>query len=579
MGPDTASGEAPDWVRKLLERTLEIVVIPEDSAVLLEGSIAEGFGNAGSDVDFLVVVPGTEELPTLPAVLFVENRRVEVRTRSVRQLRDQLDRLGTDRDEDLFNRCQRFLRAIEIRGGAVDLGELRARKRYPDFAAELAGWWTGRAVQALRYAVALRAMGARAEAGGWARDGLLQAIKGWAAGRGETYLETKWLPHQLDRMGQHELIDRYRELADPDSWLLDADRDFGDLPGVLGDGPARLLGEQITWDQVWDLAAALGVAGVTDDPGQVLLARLPKVTTWSIGERVHVLREDRDVFVFSARAARAWRSVVFRRSLREVLDGAPQDVRAEFAVFVRLGLVGLHWRGAGALEPVLAMCKPLRPYTPVPGGQTPALGLTGASRDDEIATLCPLPAARFIACGMNVVWSNIVLENAREDLAGAVADGQGAVADLAAHRLIAMAVRILVSTFGIHPLPADVAPLETVRRLLPPDALRRADLLAALESAQRVRFSRLLRADADPEAGLALLDEFAGLVRWVAGGGAATGFPSSFDSREQWSRTLAISYEWLRLAAYLDTELPLDEARDLLTTGGQQPHLRSGGAE
>ncbi|MFC9895181.1 hypothetical protein ACFVMC_15975 [Nocardia sp. NPDC127579] len=565
MRPDNA---APEWARKLLERTLDVVAVPEDSAILLEGSLAEGFGNAGSDVDFLVVVPGDGDMPTLPAVLFVDGRRVEVRTRSVGQLRDQLRRLTADLDEDLLNRCQRFLRALEIRSGAVDLDELRALVPYPRFAASLAGWWTVRATHALRYAVALRALGADAEATGWARDGLLQAIKGWAAGRGETYLETKWLPHQLDRMADDPLIAACRALSDLDVWSPpDRTPPAEDAPG----------GESSVWERVWELAAALGVDDITHDSDQVLFARVPGVTTWPLGERVHVLRDDREVFVLSARAARAWRSVVFGRSVRAVLAAADADIRVELAAFVRLGLVGLRWRGAGSIEPALAMCKPLRPYTPVPGGLTPALGLTGAALDDEIATLCPLPAQRFIACGMNVVWSNIVLENAREDLAGAVADGQGAVADLAAHRLIAMTVRILLSTYGIHPLPADVAPLETLRRVLPSDTLRRADLLAALESAQRVRFSRILRDGVEPEPVLAVLDDFAGLVRWVAGGGSAGGFPSSFDSREQWSRTLAISYEWLRLAAYLDAELPLDEARDLLTTGGRQPHLRSGG--
>jgi hypothetical protein len=63
-------------------------------------------------------------------------------------------------------------------------------------------------------------------------------------------------------------------------------------------------------------------------------------------------------------------------------------------------------------------------------------------------------------------------------------------------------------------------------------------------------------------------------VREIAGG---TQFPASFDSREQWRRTLDISYDWLRPAAYLDTELPLDEARDLLGSGGQQPHQHDGG--
>lgn len=172
---------------------------------------------------------------------------------------------------------------------------------------------------------------------------------------------------------------------------------------------------------------------------------------------------------------------------------------------------------------------------------------------------------------MNLVWSNIVLENAREDLAGAVKNAQGAVADIAAHRMIAMAVRVLLSAFGIHPLPADVAAVETVRRLLPPHAGRRGELLDALETAQAVRFSTAIASGADMMAGFAAIDDFVVLVRAVAGG---ADFPASFDSREQWRRTLAIGYDWLRIAGYLDTDLPLDEARDLLSTGGQQPHLR-----
>ncbi|MEV0294031.1 AMP-binding protein [Nocardia sp. NPDC050710] len=539
-------------VRRLLDTALENVAVPADSAVVFEGSLAEGFGNEGSDVDFLVIAPGDEELPTLPTVLFIDGRRVEVRTRSVAQLRRQLERVAAEPEEDLLNRCQRFLRATVVRPGAVDLDPLHSIIAYSDFAALVADWWTARAVQALRFAVALRAFGARAEANEWARDGLLQAMKGWAARRGETYLETKWLPRQLDRIGQHALIDRYRELSDPAAWA--------------SEGPM--------WERVLESAVELGVSGVADDPHGVVFARRPGVTTWSIGGRVHVLRDDHDVFVLSDEAARAWRSVVFRHSVRDVLARTP-GIGAELAEFVRLGLVGLQWRGGDLLEPALAMCKALRPYTPVPGARTPVLGLTGAARDGAIATLAPLPAARFTECALNLVWSNVVLENAREDLAGAVKDAQGAVADIAAHRLIAMGVRVLLSAFGIHPLPADVAPAETLRRVLPAHAPRRDELLTLLESARRVRFSELIGSGGDTMSGLAVLDDFVAQVREIAGGSeAAAGFPASFDSREQWQRTLAIGYDWLRIAGYLNTDLPLDEARDLLASGGHQPHLR-----
>ncbi|WP_433714202.1 AMP-binding protein [Nocardia sp. CA-084685] len=540
-------------VRQLLDRALESVAVPRDSTVLFEGSLAEGFGNAGSDIDFLVVAPGDEELPTLPTVLFIDGRRVEVRTRSAAQLRNQLElaATGSDKiDEDLLNRCQRFLRATVVQAGEPNVAELRALLPHSQFTALVADWWTRRATQALRYAIALRTLHAEVEAAEWARDGLLQAMKGWAARKGESYLETKWLPHQLDRIGADALIDRYHDLTNP---------------------------TEFAWEQVWELATALGVPEIADDPHQILFARRPAVTTWTIGGRIHVIRDDRDVFALSDSAARAWRSVVFRHSLRDVLGRAEHDIAEDLLEFLGLGLVGLQWRGGERIEPALAMCKAVEPYTPVPYAAAPALGLTGAARDDVIATLSPLPAIRFTECALNLVWSNVVLENAREDLAGAVKNSQGAVADIAAHRLIAMAVRVLLSAFGIHPLPADVAPAQTLRRMLPSHAMRRAELLTQLESARRVRFSEIIGTGGDTLAGLAVLDDFVTRVRWVAAGAeTTTGFPASFDSREQWRRTLAIGYDWLRIAGYLNTDLPLDEARDLLTSGGQQPHLREG---
>ncbi|MBF6061544.1 AMP-binding protein [Nocardia terpenica] len=538
----TDKPELPDRLHEWLDRALAMVAVPPESAVLFEGSLAEGFGNDGSDIDFLLVAPGDEQLPTLPTVLFLDGRRIEIRTRSRTQLRHQLDQVARGEvDEDLLNRCQRFLHATILRSGSetLDLDGLRELLPRTAFAGVVAGWWAERARHALRYAVALHALGEHDEAGAWARDGLLQAVKAWLAEHGETYLETKWLPHQLNRLAA----------ARPDT--------------------AALIGRYRSLDESADLATILALAvgfgvEVADDPDQILLTRVAKVTTWAVGDRVHVLRDDHDVFALSDRAAHAWRSVVVRRSLRDILTRT--TIGPELAEFIRLGLVGLAWRDAGAITPALAMCKPLRPHTPPPCPIAPAIELTGAARGDAAVVLSPLPADRFIACASELVWANVVVENAREDLAGAVKSGQGAVADIAAHRVIAMSVRMLLSAHGIHPLPANTTPTATLRRLVP---ATHPDLIAAVEQAGQVRFSPIPEVGDDALRKMAVLDDLLAQVRVVVGG---TGFPASFDSREQWRRTLDISYDWLRIAGYLDTDLPLDEARDLLTTGGHQPH-------
>lgn len=529
-----------DFLQRLLDIALESVELPAASAVLFEGSIAEGFGNAGSDIDFLAVCPGDADMATLPTVLFIEGSRVEVRTRSQGQLRAQLERAadGAGIDEDVLNRCQRFLRATVLRTpeASPDIAELQALLPYPAFADVVAAWWRNRAEQALRIAVAMSALEERAEASEWARDGLLQAMKGWCADRGECYIETKWLPEQLDRIGSDDLIDRYRAVV-----------------------AATAL------DDVLALASDLGTPVVADDPHDVQLQRVPGVTTWPIDGRLHVLRGD-DVFVLSDQAALAWRRVVFGRSLHEVLGQA--DIHTELAEFVRLGFVRLRWRGGATITPALAMCPAVKPYSPVPHGFAPALSLSGAARGTGIATLSPLSASRFAESALALVWSNVVLENAREDLAGAIKNAQHDVAQVAAHRLVAMTTRMLLSAFGIHPLPADIAPAPTVRRLIPRDSPESATIVEQLEQASAVSFSDTTGATADK---MATLDRLVESVRAATGG---ANFPSAFDSQAQWSRTLAIGYDWLRIGGYLNADLPIDEVRDLLTSGGQQPHAR-----
>lgn len=64
-------------VRALLEKAHAVAVIPDDATVHFEGSLAEGFGNEGSDIDLLLIVPGSEQA-VMPTVLFLDGRRVEL---------------------------------------------------------------------------------------------------------------------------------------------------------------------------------------------------------------------------------------------------------------------------------------------------------------------------------------------------------------------------------------------------------------------------------------------------------------------------------------------------------------------
>ncbi|MGW1287108.1 hypothetical protein ACWD4N_26285 [Streptomyces sp. NPDC002586] len=172
-----------------------------------------------------------------------------------------------------------------------------------------------------------------------------------------------------------------------------------------------------------------------------------------------------------------------------------------------------------------------------------------------------LPAHRFAAATMALVWSNVVVENAIEDLTGALQRGQWRVAELTARRAVHAALRGLFSAYGVNPLPADS------------DLVRRIDLLPPATRPIRERAEELLRRTVDSaERGDGLLADLRAYVELVRGTAGADAFPSSFDSADTWRATLELGYDWLRIGAYLDAELPLEEARDLLASNGAQPH-------
>ncbi|WP_369362956.1 hypothetical protein AB5L52_06520 [Streptomyces sp. CG4] len=542
-----------DQLQGLLDKSLAELPRGAGWAVVLEGSIAEGFGNPSSDIDFLLIGRAEEDLPTMPSLLFVDGRRVEIRTRSVRQIAEQFRALqeGAKRpgrlSEDLLNRCQRLLHSHPLRGhGLVD--EVKAMLPVERFARIAADWWAHRARQSLRHARALLCLGETDEAVDWSRAGLVQTIKSWAAGQGETYLEPKWLSMQLDRADRPDVRDRYWELEAAAPAPGDADAARAHLTACLA------------------FAEDLGLTGVSWRPDRLTVGRVAGVTTWQTGERVHIIRGRREVFALGDHAGTVWRSLVPGRPLTEVLAAAEHTGVADpgplLAAFLRYGLIRLAWKGGGTVTPSLPLAAPPGPITPPPSTAQPLLSVRGAavSGPDGI-DLVPLPAHRFAAATMALVWSNVVVENAIEDLTGALQRGQWRVAELTARRAVHAALRGLFSAYGVNPLPADS------------DLVRRIDLLPPATRPIRERAEELLRRTVDSaERGDGLLADLRSYVELVRGTAGADAFPSSFDSADTWRATLELGYDWLRIGAYLDAELPLEEARDLLASNGAQPH-------
>ncbi|MBS1868360.1 MAG: hypothetical protein JSS99_01730 [Actinobacteria bacterium] len=551
-GRSNGGGTALDSarLRELLTLALARMPVPDGSEAVLEGSLAEGFGNVASDVDFLVLADGDASYAGTPTVLFADGRRIEVRLRSTGEVaadRDALWRLAARGPgaaaripDDLLNRCQRLARALPLGDGAL-AARVQAALPLDELGEIASASFAHRARQAGRLAVALLTLADEAGAAMAAETALTFGAKAWAALRGETYVDAKWLPEQLRRVAARG----------------GADAATAQRCGALARRPAAAAQAGAYVRAVLELLPGLGVAGCPLAPERVSLRRRPGVTTWPIAGRLHVLRDGREAFVLGERAARAWRAVVFERPLPAVLERAP-EAGPSIAAFHRLGLVRLAWRGGGTIAGAPAT-------TPPPGAARPALTLGGATPDADAGevTLVPLPARRFAAAGMALVWANVMVENAREDAVGALDAGQWGVLAVVARRMLDWAARSLLSAYGVDPLPAYG---EACARLaeLPGLDRRLADDARALDA-------RLAAHDA--ASGRAALADAEALVARLRAPLGAADFPRSFADAAGWRTTLETFYDWVRIGAHLDSALPLDELRDVLLSV-EQRHAR-----
>lgn len=549
---------SPEYLRTLLDKALTLVAPPRKFGAIIEGSIAAGFGNESSDIDFLLIADSEQNHPMMPTIVFVDGRRVEVRVLSLGQLRRRAEELrahargGPRRIARLpDNRIDRYQR---LHSGFALLGHdvvARARAFLPDDELRpiVETWFAGRARQAARYAMAVHVLRRDADAVTWIQFALSQGAKAWVARHGETYLERKWLTQQMARVPDPDgLAARYTALTERDAPLDDAD--------LLRESHALL--------------AAFGVGGCGYRPEAVQLTAGERVTTWQIGSRVHIIRQDRDVFVLSRDAALVWRSLVFEVPLPHILErapGGPEGAGPVIAEFSRLGLVRFTWRRSPIAAPPSA--------TPTPVRYTPMVTPVGARRGGDAGVgdyagieLLPLPADRFAGIGMALVWHNMILENAREDLVGAIQRGQWGTASVTAQRMFRQTCLALLLSYGNHGIVAEESPVVIERSRQVPEEFR-----------QLVADTRGLLAVEDAESAHRVLDVLDSFAARIREGTAAGLFPSCFVSADEWRQTLEMGYDWVRLGAYLDVAPPIEDARDLIASGGDQPIVRAAAVE
>jgi hypothetical protein len=551
-----------DYLQGLLDEALEHVNAGPDAAIVLEGSIAEGFGNESSDIDFVIVEPSSEALTTMPTLLFLDGRRVEVRTRSLTDVANEAAALTVRASEGRagvvtlsyndLDRWQRLAGAYPLRN-KERVATIKALLPPREIERLVGNWFAELARTSGRCAVALTTLGQRREAINWAQTALDQAAKSWLARHGETYIGLKWLSQQFARIKGHEnSYQQYQRLASP-------------VPDAVK-----------IEDYVADCSAfvtELGVDGCEYEPHLVVLQLSRNVTSWQIADRLYVVKDRGEVFALETQAAATWRSLAFGIPIADVLQrnhAAPDQARNFIAQFHRFGLLKLHWhqddeisaRGTVSAAPTFGL--PL--LTPAGTLGTDGIGLE----------LLPLTATRFAAAGMALVWANVEVENSREDADGALANGQWAVLEAATRRMVRKAAVVILSSYGIVSLGSSgsetggsVGGSSWQRREADEEACSRLAAIPDLPESIAAALIGLeavtgIRDEADARRLLGEVDNAIAQVRALIG---ASAFPSSFRSASGWRKTVELGYDWIRLGAHLDSTFPVDEAREVLAGG------------
>jgi hypothetical protein len=430
-----------EQVARYIERSF---VIPERYGMLVDGSAAEGFGNARSDIDVTIVLDDDEPVPgaAFVAICDVDDAswRVEVRYRRASDLvrlgasLDELE-IGTRRGANtlfVYHRigCGYVVRSSAALQRALDgfdhqrLRELVAR-HWLRLATEAqwrceAALWLGREACALTYA----------------RQFLTRAVQAWAAERGETCPSSKWLTLMLRRAGMSPgMIDRYRGIG-----LNVAESSAGDLAA-----------------DVHRFVAQLGLEGTLERPAGIALRTQANVSTWDVGADLYLVLDRHDVFKLRSDVVALWRSRLQTAGSELDLAQVGPDERVLLGALHRHGLVTVHSRGGDfswADTPALFNSEEKLPCLT-------ARGVDFVEPWRGPVRWVPIPARRLAESGAHLVYHAMRVESWLEDAVGACRDEQWGVLTNAFHQMVREACCVLLASKGMP----GVALEESVERL------------------------------------------------------------------------------------------------------------------
>jgi predicted nucleotidyltransferase len=181
-------------------------------AAVATGSGAAGYGNAGSDVDLIVLVQ--KPVQAVPIMSFQSELMFDVEYYETDHVLRQIDQLFNDRRSPISNVSEWSRRFMFIKVAAkISSGQLLhtderfedifAKLHSPQFRLLLASWWR---VEALRNCFMARVLSASAPAMACMlyAESIFAALAAVAAQGGETIISKKWLGAKLERIGAED---------------------------------------------------------------------------------------------------------------------------------------------------------------------------------------------------------------------------------------------------------------------------------------------------------------------------------------------------------------------------------------